>query len=290
MDRKEFTLAMAHALQQRLEDVEVTPQAVRKNNGVVLQGLLFRRERQKSAPTIYLEPYYERIQRGEAFADAVEEVLSCYESCSRKGEFQADFFLKYEEVRKTLVYKLVNYQKNKKLLEEIPHLPYLDLAMVFYSMFDHPQVGPATVLIRNSHLELWKINQRILYAEARKNTPRLLPAELRSMSQALEDVVPASHKLCTDLHVLTNKAHTNGAASLLYPGMLKSCGEMCKGDFFLLPSSIHEVILLPYERDIEPDSLRIMVKEINEAHVQPQEVLSDSVYFYSREKEKLLVL
>lgn len=291
MELKEFAMSMAHALQQRVPgDVEVVPQAVRKNNGVVLQGLLFRRECEKSAPTIYMEPYYERMQRGDGFSQVLEEVLSYYEACSQKGEFQAEFFLQYESVRETIVYKLIHYQKNRKLLEEVPHLPYLDLAMVFYSMFTHPKIGTATILIHNSHLKLWNVTQRALYAEAKKNTPRLLPAELTPMGEVLEQVFTDSKELHMALYVLTNRAHTNGAASLLYPGMLEQCGEACGGDFFVLPSSVHETILLPYEREIQVDALRAMVGEINETQVQPQEVLSDSVYFYSQRERKLLVL
>ena len=120
-----------------------------------------------------------------------------------ENRFDVDFFRNPERVRPTVVYKLIHYEKNKELLKEIPHLPFLDLAVVFYCLLTDTPVGHATVLIHNSHLELWGKNTSWLYKAARENTERLLPGKLVSMEDMtfstrkgnavyLEDVLNAS--------------------------------------------------------------------------------------------------
>lgn len=291
MDLKEFTAAMACAVQKEISrEAVVRPQTVSKNNGVVLQGLLFQKEGCKNAPTIYLEPYYQAFREGEDFANLAQQVAACYKKYALIQDFQADFFLHYEDVRETIAYKLVNYGKNRKLLADVPHLPYLDLAMVFYSLIHHPEIGAATILIHGSHLNMWKATHRMLYEDAKRNTPRLLEASLIPMQGILYGNAQGQTEKFPPIYVLTNKERMNGAASLLYEGMLEQCAQACKGPFFLLPSSIHEVILAPYQAGAEAENLRGIVREVNSTQLDPQEILSDSVYFYSTEKKKLLVL
>ncbi|MCI8417531.1 MAG: hypothetical protein HFI33_08585 [Lachnospiraceae bacterium] len=296
MEFREFILAMTHGVQKELPgDVEVRPQTVCKNNGVMLQGLLFQKESQKSAPTIYLEAYYQAYLEGADLCDLISQVAGCYKKYVWEEAPQVEHFLQYETVKKTVVYKLVNYRQNERLLREVPHLPYLDLALVFYSLFVYKPMGRASILIRNSHLDMWGVTHRRLYGDARENTPRLLKPQLSSLWEALHGEAPGPGKAesgagPTPFYVLTNREHINGAASLLYPDMLERCAALCRGEFFVLPSSVHEVLLLPYSRRIEMGKLKAMVREINQKQVSPQETLSDLVYFYSLEGKRLLAL
>ena len=296
MEFQEFMLAMAHGVQRELPgDVEVRPQAIRKNNGVVLQGLLFHKEGQKSAPTIYLEPYYQAYLKGEDFFELANQILSCYQTYAWEEVPRAEHFLHYETAKETVVYKLVNYRQNAELLKEIPHLPYLDLALVFYSLFVHAPLGPATILIRNTHLDMWGVSHSRLYQVAKENTPRLLRPQISSLWEALDGPEAEGEQSVHQegrppFYVLTNQEHVNGAASLLYPDMLERCAALCRGEFFVLPSSVHEVLLLPYSRRIETGKLKAIVREVNQKQVSLQETLSDLVYFYSREGKKLLAL
>ena len=130
----------------------------------------------------------------------------------------------------------------------------------------------------------------MLYEAARENTPRLLKARLGAMGDFLREEEDAGFLKGPGLYVLTNREHQNGAASLLYEGMLKRCAKTCGGNFFVMPSSIHEVILMPYQSGVEVGQLKDIVREGNQTQVAPQEILSDSVYFYSQDRKKLLVL
>lgn len=290
MDLKEFMMAMAFAVQRQVPgDVEVFPQTVCKNNGVIWQGLTFRKQGCNTAPTIYLEPYFESYQEGVSVECLAVQVADCYGNYACHPQFEPDFFQNYETIRERIVYKLINYHRNAQLLTEVPHLPYLDLAMVFYCMLSHSQIGMASIMIRESHLKMWGISHKTLFQDAKQNTPLLLKPEFKSMNQVLGMSVDEMGDTSL-LHVLTNEEHTNGAASILYDGILERCADQLRESFFLLPSSIHEVLLLPYNRTVEIRELRSIVREANATHVEPQDRLSDSVYFYSREEKKLLIL
>lgn len=92
------------------------------------------------------------------------------------------------------------------------------------------------------------------------------------------------------MYVITNRARTNGAGAILYPELLKDFATAIHKDLFILPSSVHECILLPVFGDENIDELKSMVKDINETQVAPEEVLSDSVYYYSMEKQCIELL
>ncbi|MBQ7925064.1 MAG: hypothetical protein IJ335_02090, partial [Lachnospiraceae bacterium] len=67
---------------------------------------------------------------------------------------------------------------------------------------------------------------------------------------------------------------------MLYPDFWDKLGMAWKGKFYILPSSVHEVILLKDDGEESPSKLQEMVREINQCEVDPTEVLSDSIYHY----------
>ena len=90
------------------------------------------------------------------------------------------------------------------------------------------------------------------------------------------------------LYVLTNAIRLNGASVLFYTDCLKSFADSVGRDIFVLPSSIHEVILVPESFGLEPERMQEMVKEINQTGVAPEEVLSDSVYYFDGEEIRIV--
>ena len=84
------------------------------------------------------------------------------------------------------------------------------------------------------------------------------------------------------MYVLTNQKKTFGAICIRYPGMLKELSEKFGGDFYILPSSVHECILVPADETVSRDILKEMVTDINQTQVEPQEILANQAYLYSR--------
>jgi hypothetical protein len=208
-----------------------------------------------------------------------------------------------------IAYRLINYQANKQLLYDIPHLAYLDLAVVFYLLIDDADFGEATALIHNEHLSMWDIDTATLYEIATKNTPVLLPFEFTSMNQLithllleelkqneLEKDLDQIHNLLETLsteeeqmYVLSNHKKYYGASVLLYPNVLEEIAIKLQNDFFILPSSIHETIIVPFTDQLEKETLQEMVTEINRTEVDEVDRLSDNVYIYSRDLHEVQI-
>ena len=258
-----------------------------KNNGIIMDGLSVRKEGKRVAPMIYLDSYYREYLDGRSLRGICDQILECCEDSDFEEHFDVDFFREPERVRPTVAYRLINYEKNRELLQEIPHLPFLDLAVIFYSLLTDTPVGHATVLIRNSHLELWGKNTSWLYEAAKENTEKLLPKRLVSMEDMIYELSEGKQEpeyAGVPMYVLTNSRKSFGAACLLYDG---ECFRRLEESYYLIPSSVHEVILIPASAVGDSRELCALVQEMNRTQVRSTEVLSDTVYLYSEETRRL---
>lgn len=259
-----------------------------KNNGVVLCGLLIMKEDSNVSPTIYLEEFYERYEEGESLGGIVREVLSLYEKTKIEGQVDMSFFLDFEQVKSKIVYKLINREDNRELLETIPWKPFLDMAVVFYCNVLHETMGNVTLLVRNQERRLWRVDVDTLYELAQKNTPLLLKPSLTSIWEIIGARPPQmviDEK--GDMYVLSNEQRSYGAASLLYPGVLEAFAKETKEGFYILPSSVHEVLLVSGHDLAYTDCFRDMVREVNASQMSREEVLSNSIYYYDKSERKI---
>lgn len=285
MNYQEFVGTVTGFLRESLPcgtKLEMLP--LEKNNGVILDGLSIRRQGQKVAPAIYMDACYREYLDGRSLKGICDQILECCQETDFEAKFDTDFFTDYEKVRTTLVYKVINAEKNRELLKKIPHLPYLDLAIVFYCLLTDTPVGNATVLIHNSHLNLWNIRCADLYRDAKENTERLLPARLSGMAEVIRELsggMEEPEDTGVPMYVLTNVQKSLGAACILYKDMLKTCADRFGEAFYVLPSSVHEVILVPASAVENQKELIAMVRDINQTQVRDTEILSDNIYLYS---------
>src|SRR5699024_996913 len=121
-------------------------------------------------PTIYLDHFFERCQDGETVETIAREIMELYQIYRIEEPVDPDFYCDFSNIWDHIVCKVINYEKNRELLNQIPHVRYLDLAVVFYCRIENEQIGRGTILIHNSHLKLWKITKRELEEIAGKNT------------------------------------------------------------------------------------------------------------------------
>ncbi|MDD3369939.1 MAG: DUF5688 family protein [Lachnospiraceae bacterium] len=324
----EFTNYMKKSVQDFLgEEINVSVKEVTKNNGVVLVGLLFESPKLNISPTIYLNPYYEAYMDGKKEGEIVREISDVYEKSKMEKNINIEFFLDFEKMKKKIAYKLINFEKNQQLLKNIPHIQFLDLAIVFYCQLQHSVLGNASILIDNSHLKNWEVTETELYEAAKENTPSLMPVEIKSMEEIVKELfaeqlsrnfrhaikhgstgadialkeewteelaetmlldVPGSFGE-TAMYVLGNKKRMHGAVCILYKDVLKEVAEQFETSLFVLPSSVHEVILLPDDGHSGIEQLQKMVKEVNATQVEAEEILSDNVYRFERETGQISI-
>ena len=309
MNYEQFKSAVIDFLSQNIPDPKtITVHPVMKNNGVRLDGLIVLEGDSNYSPTIYLDSYYTRYEAGMTFETLCLEILEMYTSHRTMAQIDTDFFMDYQKIRDRLAFKLIHARRNAELLKDVPHIAYLDLAIVFYCLLDHTFFDDTgTILIHNSHLELWQIDCDTLLRDARRNTPLMLPKTLRDIRDVLADYADegTAHGCAYEpedssppisggdggFHflVLTNRKNLFGAACILYDGLLAQIADRLESDLVILPSSVHEVLILPAGDRSAYAATHRMVEDVNEAALLPDEILSDHAYYYSRRERRVSI-
>lgn len=264
-----------------------------KNNGKERKGITVSEKGIHISPTIYLEEYFQQFQEGKTIEKIVEKILQLYEEVKCSHPCEESLLQNYEELKGKFACKLIHRGKNEKLLNDIPYVPWMDLAIVVFVLLEVSPYGTATVLVRKEHLEIWGLTEAQLFDEAKKNTPILLPYQFCPMRKLLREICPYAvdegEEEEESLYVLSNKLRSFGAASMLYEGILEKVGQKLGENYYILPSSIHEVIVVPESKSPVKQDLEEMVREINETQVEEEEVLSDRVYYFSRKENRLFL-
>lgn len=286
MKIEEFIEMICEKLKEELTMCEVTYEKIQKNNGTYMNGIRITRGNCNISPTIYMEPYFEEFKNGTEILAIFEDIMNCYMYAEENRPVEIGRFDDFEHVKNKIVYKLINLEKNKDLLEDTPFIAFLDLAVVFYYICDSTMHSQATILVKENHLKLWKKTKEDLFEYAVINSPKMLKASIRGMESILRDMIKEerdSPGFSIDqgereereevMYVLTNEYGIFGAACLLYHQVLEAFSEKIESDFYILPSSVHEVILVPKKDEIKSKRLKTMVKEVNETEV------SDRRYF-----------
>jgi hypothetical protein len=275
---------------------KISIQTIYKNNGLQLDGLVIMEDNCNISPTLYLNYYFDSYQNGTEFSKIYDMILENYRHNRPTKSIDVRFFTQFENTKSKIAIKLINYEKNKTLLQDVPHIRFLDLAIVFYCLITmDEEVGNATILIHNSHLAYWNVTLEELFAIAKENTRKLLPEKISDMNDMLQELSKRqliSAPMIADeerypMFVLTNERNLHGAACILYDDLLKQYATQADTDFYILPSSIHEVILIPTTEDTCQEELSEMVMEVNASQLLEEEVLSDHAYYYSRKTNEI---
>lgn len=272
------------------ETSQVEISVVKKNNGVSKAGLSIREDEHDVSPLLYLDDYYIHYQNGELLENIIRNIRADYDKKVQMAAVKIPNLQEFENIRGRIIYRLVNYEKNKEILEDCPHIRLYDLAVTFRWVARIDDVGVSTSLITNKQVKEWGVSVNDLVLTARQNTPRLFPAQIIDMEEMLAGMVSfILYPSAIPMYILTNKQELNGASALLYGDILKDFANKKGADMYILPSSIHEVIMIPADRIDDPKKLSSMVHEANTTVVSTGDVLSDSVYYYDRKKDQILV-
>lgn len=292
MDYQEFKRIFMELLQEKFEgEVDITCEQIPKNNGILWDAMILNKKGEHISPVIYIQEYFEFWKRGVTIEQLAEKILWGYEQYEPDVRMTKEIFRDYEKLKYHIYYKNVNYERNRKQLKQLPHRRILDLAMIFYYQVESSRY-PATITIQKEHLEGWGISLDELEKNARKYTYLEKPAEFLTIEDLTHlemenDGEEADEEL--PMYVLTNKQKQFGAGVIFYPGIMEQAANLLGDHFYILPSSIHECILIPGEGNYTREELVDMVTEINENHVDPREVLADQVYYYLKKDKKIYI-
>lgn len=283
------------------QEYNVSIEKMVKNNNRELIGLQIRKIGEQIAPVFYLDGYFEDSRY--TISEVVDEVVS---SVSQAHGISEDFgpLLDYAEVRDKLRFKVINYDANQEQLKDIPHIKYLDLAIVFYLLLEESKEGQMTTVIHNEVKDLWEVTDQQLYIDSMNNMMDYMPARLENMSEVMKEIAKESmgdeydEELFDlffdvpndkDMYVLSNHSKSMGAACMLYESVLKEFSDKLDSNLIILPSSVHEIILIRQIEGMAYEDCSYMVKDINMHEVPIQDRLSNSVYLYDRKKRELSI-
>ncbi|MDE6016488.1 MAG: hypothetical protein K2H41_12465 [Acetatifactor sp.] len=304
MDIRSFAEMVSRAVSEELgESCQVKLQEIMKNNGVILQGLVILTGKKNLSPTIYLNSFLEAYAAGIPLTAIVSKILEIYRSDMPAGNIDMNFFREFDRVRSGICYRVVNRKRNRVLLERIPHIDFLDLSICFFYAYQSDVLGSGSILIYNSHMEMWNCSTETLMQLAQDNTERLYPWEVHRMEDLLSEALPWEEQETGGLssgeedeaegvpmRVLCNTQRIYGATCMIYPGVLHALAEEAGENLYILPSSVHEILLMPESEVDDTKYLQDMIREVNSTQVEPEEILSDNLYYYNRLEKRVEIV
>lgn len=262
-----------------------------KNNNVQMTGVLI--ESGEISPIIYLEEFYKDFtdNRYQSLAEVADEILELYEESRTREICHVDIKKKIKDSfsKKDVVCKLVHTKMNEEFLKNVPHREWLDLSIVYMIKFDAKD-SVSTITITNEILKSYALKEEELYEIALENIKRE-GYTFKTVVQSLKDL-QGEFEICdmienieddNHLYVLTNPGIKFGATAILSNEILEEIACRLKTDYYIIPSSIDEVLIMPMKDFADKANLDEMVREINQIALERNMILSEHVYLYSIE-------
>lgn len=286
-----------HYLPDEFKDAQIDVLQHTKLNDSYL-GMTVRKDDQTIAPTINLNHYYEMFQEFDENLDIVMQQVADLVT-QKPIHIDMGMFMNYEIAKEHLFIRVSDAERNGELLTGLPHRRVENLAITYHIVAEIGEEGIGSTPVTNRMLNGFGITEEQLHQDALDNSPKIFPAKVEAMSSMMDKMMREDMRRAgmteeeidlyfenmglndpNPLTVVTNEHQTNGAAVLFYPGQMEKLGESVKGDFFILPSSTHEVLILPDDGGMTYQELKAMVMEINSTQVSPEDRLADEVYHY----------
>lgn len=303
LELKEFTAELAKNVSEKLgNNFEVTETETNRINKGRKSALLIKdlSSLEKVYPTFYVEPLYEAYREGEDNLENIADIIVAkyFKEAKNNGVLEGLHQLcgfEWENVKNRVIMQVVPYEKNAELLSEMPHVPFLDCVIVFAILLEQKEEQIQSIRINNSIFHKWKIKLEDLLETAKINTPQLYPIVLRRLSEVIMELMggrEVAEEMSlpeAELYILSNKSNMNGFTAIAYDGVLDRAAKVLDDDYYILPSSIHEGILVPASYGMSEEELRDMVVSVNGTAVAEEDILSDEVYFYDRENKQIVL-
>lgn len=294
MTNKEiFANNVLTAVKARLgEGYNVSLNPIVKNNGLTLLGLVIQKTNNGICPSIYVDDYYRHSIMGRSFEDIIEDILETYSSCSMQTCVSLDWLNDKEAALSKATYRVVNRDMNEDMLRCIPHETLAgDLVKTFYLTIEM-EGGLGSALVNYELMDRLDITMKELVASANFNTPKFFPVQILSMEALLSDMLGMDSKDVvqdTGMYVISNSERNFGASTLLYEGILDEACKILDGSIYILPSSVHELIVIKANGPDEITKLKEMIHDVNTSQVDIIDQLSNNLFFYNKDTHQLSV-
>lgn len=239
---------------------------------------------QMAVPNINLDAYYRSYQNGALDMEGVIKGITG--QLQDDPQFETEWLKDYSRVKDQLYIRVSDAKENESLLSKVPHREVDGLAVTYHIAFETPDGKSASVPVNTNMMKMYGITEEQLHADALASSQNLYPATFVSLAEMMGNMMGVDADTIRptmdepQLMVLTNEMAFQGAGALFYPGQMDEIAARIGSDYFVLPSSIHEVLLLPDDGTVEADVLNFMIQDINMSTVAPEERLANEAYHY----------
>ncbi len=274
----------------------VRPITVTKNNRKEEIGLAVKMADTPVEMIVHLPGYIPRVIRGSlSMNDCAEEMVSVIRENMKNEEYKNLVPpMEWDYWKERIIFCVINRKENEEMLKKIPHIPFLDLAVIFRLVIEP---GYATAVITNTVMDRFDIRlvDLIRAAEsqyAEKNNFGFEPMDEILADYRAETENPKNENVIREaenlMWVLSNREKEFGAGLIADRAAMEKVGEILDDDYYILPSSIHELIVLKASCSGVPERYMVdIVKQVNRTAVLEKDWLSDHVYYYSRKQKKV---
>ena len=285
LNYRSFKMLFMEELNRRMDVTEtegVFLQRVYKVNQA-LDAVLFMKTCEESriaaaGPAFYLNDIYQAYLNGKSIDSLVSELLM-QRNMAVPEPVKMNDSLTLETLKPKIYPEMINREHNRCFLESTAYtsIPGLDLAVIYRIVFSEDQNGSMSSVIPWELIREWGISVEELHEIALHNMKEKCTYQIGCFP------VPAE---IGPIIFLSDSTYSYGAAQLLNEQAVKEAEEIFGGSFFILPCSLHELIMVKYEKE-EASRYRTMVREINREVVSPEDWLSDQVYYYDAEDKQV---
>ncbi len=286
-------------LPESYQDAQVTIREQQKLNNRYM-GLTVIRPGDDRIPTINLTDLYRQSYENPRFriTDVLEQISQIIQ---REPErFDVSRLTQYIEEKKRLFMRVSNIEENLQILDNVPYVERADLAITFHIAVEENEAGRASAIVTNNMMENFGVTRNQLYKDALENSSFIAPVmidnlgelvgrmeieEMEARGASEEEIRKTEERIYVEsqynpMFVVTNETLLYGGSAIFYAGVMDELVEVLNGDFFILPSSVHETLVVPDNGRISCHELKAMVMAINEKEVAPEDRLADEVYHY----------
>lgn len=276
---------------------EVKIHDTKKTNGYTRKGvMIIKRENTSLAPIIYIDNLFEDVNMGNiTVADAAEIIIRTYLSdCTAERLNKFDILnMGKDEFLQNIIPEAISAELNRVMLSGIPHKELLDIAIIYRCMLDIGSENKGSFIVSNEVCKKWDVTFGELEAAAKRNVMFKYPYNVQTLDDMIREfklTLPCSQEEKPEMYLITNKVYTYGAAVLDCSDVFDKLANKIRSNLLIIPSSIHEVLVVPESIKNDVYILRQMVKMVNSTStLRPEEVLSNKIYRYDLDTRKLII-
>ena len=292
--KEQFVENLKESLYERgMEDVQMREAHVDKLNGGY-DAVTITPGDSNIGVTLNIDNFYKAFENGADMSEVVSKATEvAINGMENTPQLDVASLTDYDQMKDKLVMEVVSAEANAEMLENVPHQNMEDMAVVYRFVINSDETGRASILATNDMINAMGVTPEQLHADALENAPQIRPAQITGMSEVIAEmmgrdqaemmgIVPVDPK-DEQMFVATVSDKVMGAGVLAYQDFMDQAADRLGVSFYILPSSRHEVLLVPDNGQMSLGDLESMVREVNATQVAPEDKLTDSVYHYDAE-------